>query len=75
MTKMTYTMVKAMVNDLYEHQLFWEKMADTYRPFSYRWQECTDMAKDYANQINEIFAKYTTYRTMWNLELTRKAAR
>ena len=73
MTKMTYTMVKAMVQELVEKRDFWGKMADTYRPFSYRWQDCTNMATEYNDKINEIFANNNpSYKTMFDLETSRK---
>lgn len=75
MTKATYTMVKAMVEHLYEQQMFWEKMANHSRPFSTPWNGAMENAKDYANQIDEVFARYNpTYKTMWNIEKTRKSA-
>lgn len=74
MTKRTYSEVKKIVNELIDKRNFWAKMADTYRPFSYRWQECTDMATDYNDKVNEIFAECNpSYKTMYDLEAKRRA--
>lgn len=70
----TYTMAKATLNALYEHELFWLKIADSYEPYSEPWQTAMKNAKEYGIAIEKIFNNNNpAYRTMWNLEQQRKA--
>lgn len=73
MTK-TYTMVRSEVNTLMERKANYVRLADHFRPFSKPWQDLTEMANGFDRRIEKIFEECNpSYRTMFKLEMSRKA--